>query len=145
MKNIIFAFLVPFFAFSQNNKLDQKYGFEKYVFGTSPKEYSNLVLEIDEGAVQLYSYGQSFTRFENVTFEDVYITFNKDKLSTISFKTKNATGSKMLQNLKQIYGEPKKSLINKGDYEWLGVKVKLLYEPISTTDALITFYCRNIK
>lgn len=145
MKKIIFALLIPFFAASQNAKLDEKYGFEQYIFGTSPREYNNLVLEIDDGSVKLYSASQSFTKFEGVKFEDLNMTFNGNKLSAISFKTKSSTGLKFFKKLKEMYGEPKKYALQKEDYEWLGAEVMLLYEHISPTDAQITYYCRNIK
>jgi hypothetical protein len=145
MKKIILAILIPFFGSSQNNKLDEKNGFEWYVFGSSPRDYNNLNLEIDDGEVKLYTCSQNFSKFEGVKFDDINISFSKDKLSTISFKTKSSTGLKFLQKLKEMYGEPKASTIKKGDYEWLSNKVKLLYEHTSPTDAQITFYCRNLK
>lgn len=145
MKKILFLFLVPVFYFAQPSKLDEKNGFKTYVFGSSPKEFTNLVLEIDEGSTKLYSLNQSNINHDGAEFEYIRITFCKDKLSAISLQTKNSTGQKFLTSLKENYGEPAKSNTVKQNYEWLSNKCQLVYEKNArSNDATISFYAKTI-
>ncbi|MBA3680708.1 MAG: hypothetical protein H0W73_06025 [Bacteroidetes bacterium] len=145
MKKILFLSLLPFFCLAQTNKLDQKNGFKTYIFGASPKEFTNLVLEIDEGNTKLYSLGQSNINLDGAEFEYIRITFCKDKLSAISLQTKNSTGQKFLSSLKENYGEPGKSNKQKENYEWLSSKCQLVYEKNArSNDATISFYAKTI-
>lgn len=145
MKKLLFLILVPFFCAAQSNKLDEKNGFKTYVFGSSPKKFSNLVLEIDEGNAKLYSLNQSNINHDGAEFEYIRITFCKDMLSAISLQTKNATGQKFLASLKENYGEPGKSNKQKESYEWLSNKCQLLYEKnAGSNDATISFYAKTI-
>jgi hypothetical protein len=139
-KILICLLLIPFLVSAQNTKTNEKNGFENYIFGTSPGDYKDLVLEIDEGDTKLYT-SQNPVQVNGVEFEQVNVTFCKNKLSSVTLKTKNATGTKFLQTLKETYGEPGKSNSAKGNYEWLDQKLHLLYEKLGTTaDASISIY-----
>lgn len=144
MKKLLVLLLLPFFGIAQNNKLQGKSGFENYIFGTTPAEYKNLTLEIDEGNTKLYS-ASTKVNMTGVEVADMNITFVKNQLSTICLKTKNSTGQKLLQNLKENYGEPNKSGSLKGSYEWIGDKLHLIYEPVKNgTDATASFYSKEM-
>jgi len=145
MKNILLLTIFPFFCLAQGNKLDEKNGFKTYLFGSSPKEYKNLILEIDEGNTKLYTLDQSNINHDGVEFEYIRVTFCKDKLSAISLQTKNSTGQKFLANLKEGYGEPGKANKVKENYEWLSTKCQLVYEKNArSNDATISFYAKTI-
>jgi hypothetical protein len=145
MKKIILLILVSFLAKAQNSKLDDKNGFDNYKFGTAPGEYKNLALEIDEGNVKLFSLEKCSIKLNDVEFQNVNITFVKNKLSAISLRSKNSGGIKLLQVLKENYGEPNKSNAAKGSYEWLSAKVELLYEKQgSSKEATISFSSKDI-
>ena len=125
--------------------LYEKNGFKTYVFGSSPNQYNNLVLEIDEGNTKLYSLDQSNINHDGAEFEYIRVTFCKDKLSAISLQTKNSTGQKFLTSLKENYGEPVKSNKQKENYEWLSSKCQLVYEKNArSNDATISFYAKTI-
>ncbi len=142
MKKIVLLFLIPFLGSAQTNKLDEKNGFETYTFGSSPGQYKNLTLEIEEGYTKLYTVEQP--NIKGAEFEYVRVTFFKDKLSAITLQTKSATGSKLLQNLKENYGEPVKLNKPKENYEWVSSKYRLLYEPnASSGDATVSFYTKT--
>jgi len=144
MKNIIFLLFIPFISLSQTTKLDETTGFKTYIFGSSANEYKNLILEIDEGITKLYSLDQSPGKPENAELEYLRVTFCKDKLSAISLQTKNASGPKFLQGLKDTYGEPNINSL-KGNYEWRSDKYQLIYENIgSSNDAIVSFYTKKI-
>ncbi|MGZ3918914.1 MAG: hypothetical protein ACXVC7_01410 [Bacteroidia bacterium] len=81
MNKLLFLLIVPFVGLSQGNKILGKAGFENYVFGTSPAEYKNLTLEIDEGNTKLYSAAPTI-QVQGVEVSDVNITFLKNQLST---------------------------------------------------------------
>ncbi len=145
MKKVLLFLLIPFIYSAQTSKLDEKNGFKTYVFGSSPKEFSNLVLEIDEGNTKLYSLDQSNINHDGAEFEYIRVTFCKDKLSAISLQTKNSTGKKFLASLKENYGEPVKSNNQKESYEWLSNKCQLVYEKnAKSNDATISFYAKTI-
>ncbi len=144
MKKIILLLLISFSCISQN-KLDDKNGFDTYIFGSPPNEYKNLSLEIDEGNVKLYTLTPCAIKMSEIEFQNVNITFIKNKLSAISLQSKNTTGIKLLQILKETYGEPTKSNPTKGNYEWLSAKVELLYEKHpSAKEATISFSSKEI-
>ncbi|MCE3226817.1 MAG: hypothetical protein K0S32_1368 [Bacteroidetes bacterium] len=143
MKKLLFILLLPFCCVSQTSKLDEKNGFGNYTFGTAPAAYKNLVLELDEGNTKLYTSPKTAITVEGVEVDNVNVTFVKDKLSSIVFNTKNSTGGKLLQTLKQLYGEPKVNSA-KGIYEWVSSKVQLLYEAgRSSADAAVSIYSRD--
>jgi len=145
MRTILILTLFPFFCLAQGNKLNDKNGFKNYVFGTSPKDYQNLVLEIDEGNTKLYSIDQSTITHDGAEFEYLRVTFCKDKLSAISLQTKNSTGQKFLEILKENYGEPGKANKQKENYEWLSNKCQLIFEKNAcSNDATISFYAKTI-
>ncbi|MBL7921444.1 MAG: hypothetical protein JNJ40_14090 [Bacteroidia bacterium] len=145
MKNVLFLLLIPLIYSAQISKLDEKNGFKTYVFGSSPKKFSNLLLEIDEGNTKLYSLDQSNINHDGAEFEYIRITFCKDMLSAISLQTKNATAQKFLASLIENYGEPDKSNKQKEYYEWLSKKCQLVYEKNAmSNDATISFYAKTI-
>jgi hypothetical protein len=144
MKKLLIILLLPFFVRSQNSKMQGKAGFENYVFGTAPTEYKNLTLEIDEGGTKLYS-ATPTTQLPGVQVSDLNITFLKNQLSTVSLRTKNSTGQKLLQTLKENYGEPSKQSAAKGTYEWVGDKLHLVYElNKNSSDATASFYSKEV-
>ncbi|MEO6304530.1 MAG: hypothetical protein ABIP51_15325 [Bacteroidia bacterium] len=144
MKNIILLFFIPFLGLAQPNKLDEKNGFETYVFGSTPAQYKNLTLEIEDGNTKLYSLNQSNIALQGAEFEYLRITFYNNKLSAITLQTKNATGQKFLQSLKESYGEPVKLTKPKENYEWVSNKYRLLYEANAAhNDATVSFYAKT--
>ena len=145
MKKIILFTLISFSGISQNNKLDTKNGFDAFIFGSTPGEYKNLALEIDEGNVKLFSAPKYPLKISEIEFQNINITFVKNKLSCISMQSKNSNGTKLLQVLKETYGEPNKSVPSKGSYEWLSTKVELVYEKsLSSSEATISFSSKEI-
>jgi len=143
MKSLLLILLCPLFSLSQTVKQNSKNGFGNYVFGTSPSEYKNLSLEIDEENTKLYS-GQ--ITIEGVEFSEVNVTFNKNKLSVISVRTKNSTGNKFFQTLKETYGQPRPSSKIPGNFEWSSEKVYVVYEKNKNgNDAIVSIYSREVK
>jgi hypothetical protein len=141
MKTLIIMLALPLIGFLASERLDEDNGFGTYKFGSAPSQYSDLTLEIDEGKTQLYSSVDNYVIVKNTKIEHVRVTFCQNKLSAIAIKTKQKTGTNLLEHLIEKYGAPKKV---KEDYEWLGKKVQLVYEPIDGFDAEITFYSRDI-
>ena len=141
MKTIILLLALPLMAFFVSDKLDADNGFGAYKFGTSPSEYSDLNLEIDEGKTQLYSSIDNFINVKGTKVNSIQVTFCRNMLSAISLTTDKKTGTNLLDYLIEKYGAPKKV---KENYEWMGKKVQLLYEPIDSFDAKVSFYSREI-
>ncbi|MBL7934541.1 MAG: hypothetical protein JNM51_01880 [Bacteroidia bacterium] len=143
MKLLIPVMLLSFFNFFNDN-LDKCNGFEKYKFGTSEKLYKNLTLEIEEEDIQLYTVNSNNLNIINeVQFEYIRVTFNKNKLSAIALSTKDKTGSTFFKYLKNNYGNPIKI---KNTYEWLGKNVRIVYEPYKKSeDGIIDFYSREAR
>ncbi len=144
MKKIILLIIFPFIGFTQNNTLEGQNGFKNYIFGISPNELKNLTLEIDEDNTKLYSLPEDNIKIDDVEFEYIRVTFSKNKLSTISIQTKNATGSKFLQVLKENYGEPKLNVAKKSS-EWISSDMLVIFEKNNSgKDASISFYSKKI-
>ena len=141
MKNIFLCLLFPLISLSQTNtKLYSAKGFKNYVFGSSPESYKNLTLEIEEGNTKLYSLNEPGLVIDGVELEYLRVTFTKNKLSDISIQSKNSTGTRLLQNLRENYGEPTRVAKSKKTYEWLNDKLQLLYECNMTgSDATVSF------
>ncbi|MGZ3903414.1 MAG: hypothetical protein ACXVC6_06960 [Bacteroidia bacterium] len=141
MKTLILAVAIPFLAFIATSKLDEDNGFGNYKFGTSPAQYNDLMIELDEGRTKLYSSTEVSIPVKDVKAANIRVTFCRNQLSSICIKSKNGTGINFLQYLTEKYGTPQKV---KGNYEWLSKKVQLLYEPIDNKDGAVTFYSREI-
>ncbi len=143
MKTLVVLFIL-FVGYSPfNNNLDESNGFENFKFGSSQANYKNLTVEIDEGNIKLFSVAPEEIKIQGIEFENVRLTFIKNKLSAIALTTKNSTGKAFLDLLKSKYGIPKTF---KQNYEWSGKKVLLIYESYDTgTDAVINFYSTNEK
>lgn len=139
MKNLIILLLFPMLGITQNFKFEKNNGFKQFVFGTSPAEYKNLTLEIDEGNLKLYSLNQA-GKIDGIEFEYIHLTFCKNKLSAISLKTKNLTGEKLLRSLIEENGAPTKSLPQNDKYEWANKKVQLLFDSSNGKDAAMDLY-----
>lgn len=143
MKALVVLFIL-FVGYSPfNNNLDESNGFENFKFGSSQANYKNLSIEIDEGNIKLFSVSPNEINIKGIEFENVRLTFIKNKLNAIALTTKNSTGKAFLDLLKSKYGAPK---TYKQNCEWSGKKVLLIYEPYdSRTDAVINFYNTNEK
>lgn len=141
MKTLILAIAIPLLGFVATSKLDEDNGFGNYKFGTSPAQYKDLMIELDEGKTQLYSATDNYVPVKDVKAANIRITFCKNQLAAICIKSKQGTGVNFLQHLTEKYGAPKKV---KDNYEWLSQKVQLLYEPIEGKDGAVTFYSRAI-
>jgi hypothetical protein len=141
MKNILLCILFPLLGLSQtNSKLLAAKGFKNYLFGTSPNDYQNLVLEIEEGNTKLYSLNEPGLVIDGVEVEYLRVTFTKNKLSDISIQSRNSTGKKLLQNLRENYGEPTRVNKLKKSYEWKNEKLQLLFESnVAGSDATVSF------
>lgn len=145
MKKIIIIVLFPFLGLGQDNKENIDNGFKNYVFGTSPNEFKNLTLEIEEGTTKLYSVSPPI-KIDGVEFEYLRCTFYKEKLSVISLQTKNSGGKLFLQILKAIYGDPNKPSKQAGYYEWVTNKTQLVFATDnSEKEATIDFYYKEIS
>ena len=125
---------------TQADNLDYENGFGTFKFGDAPQVHKNLNLEIDEGATKLYTAHQNAIIINGIEFENIRVTFCKNKLSVISLETKRWTGVKFLAYLQQSYGTPK---MVKKEYEWMGKKVHLVYEPSGDKDGIISFYSKE--
>jgi hypothetical protein len=141
MKNILLCILFPLLGLSQTNtKLHAAKGFKNYLFGTSPNDYKNLVLEIEEGHTKLYTLNEPGLVIDGVEVEYLRVTFTRNKLSDISIQSRNSTGKKLLQNLRENYGEPTRVNKLKKSYEWKNEKLQLLYESnVAGSDATVSF------
>jgi hypothetical protein len=139
MRKLLLVILFPLLAVSQNTKLDQKNGFDQFKFGSSPSEYKNLAIEIDEGDSKLYSVAGSSIVIDGIEYDYIRITFTKNKLSAISMRTKNSTGNTLLTNLKSSYGEPK-FVAKAKHYEWKGNTIQLVYAGVQNNDGVFDFY-----
>lgn len=137
---IAIALLPPVAWISQADNLDNDNGFGCYKFGDPPQAHKNLNLEIDEGVTKLYSASQNAITINGIEFENIRLTFCKNKLFVISLETKRLTGMKFLSYLKESYGTPK---ITRKDFEWMGKKVYLVYEPSGEKDGIVSFYSRE--
>lgn len=140
---LISIFLVLFFFGSNvtNEDLDKANGFEKFVFGTSPANYQNLTLEIDEGNTKLYSV-DAIPQINGAQLHYVRLTFCRNQLSAISIATKNSSASQFLHYLLDNFGPP---ATVKGNSEWASKNVHLIYEPgNSKKDAVISYYSNVI-
>jgi hypothetical protein len=141
MKTLFLFLALPLMAFFVSDKLDEDNGFGAYKFGTPPSQYSDLNLEIDEGKTKLYSSVDNYIPVKGTKITSVQITFCRNMLSAISMVTDKKTGNNLLGYLINKYGTPQKV---KGNYEWMGKKVQLLYEPIDDFDAKVSFFSREI-
>ena len=136
----ISLFQLSFNQLGQGNKFNESKGFKDYIFGTSPDNYKNLTLEIAEGNTKLYSLDQTTITIDGVDMNYIRLTFTKNKLSNISLQSKNSGGEKLLQQLKETYGEPTRISPTKKSYEWLSDKLHLLYEKdTGGTNATVSF------
>ena len=137
MKALLFLLLCPFLISHYENKnLDNVNGFEKFKFGTSPGEYQNISLELDEGETKLYDVS-TLPTINDTELNYIRLTFTRNKLSAISVATKNGGGTRLMEYLKGLYGSP---FQKKNNFEWLGKSVQLIYEPLSNKDATIFMY-----
>lgn len=143
MKTLVLLFVL-FVGYSPiSNKPDEINGFENFKFGTPKENYKNLSIEIDEGNVKLFSVAPEEIKIQGIEFDNVRLTFIKNKLNAIVLTTKNSTGKVFLELLKTKYGTPKTF---KGNCEWSGKKVLLIYESYDTgNDAVINFYSTDEK
>lgn len=134
MKLLFLAVMLSFSGMAQ-----QKFG--DFTFGSSPSEYKNLDLEIDEGDTKLYS---SSSKVEGLELADLNITFTKNKLSGIALRTKNAGGEKLLKTLKDTYGEP--VIKSASRMEWKNAKLQIFFEKDKTgKDASASIYTLEKK
>jgi hypothetical protein len=143
MYKLAILLLFPFFSPSQNQKLDAVNGYSYFKFGSSPKDYKDLIVEIDEGNTRLYSLDKPIINIDGIEFEYVHLTFLNNKLATISMQAKNLSAHKMLQFLKETYGDPKINPKNKA-CEWKGASVDLMFNNTKNV-AVIDFYSKKIK
>lgn len=150
MKKKVLSIILLLISFlnvnAQNSKLDAKNGFDSFIFGTAPNSYTCLTLEIEEGNTKLYNSSTRQTSAKDLEFEDLSLTFNKNRLSVITIRTTGQWAETFMKKFKEMYGEPTKSNKPKGTFEWLGSKVQLVYElNAKNNSAVITFYSKIIK
>lgn len=140
MNKFLLLFLFPFCFYAQSNKLDQQNGFNIYIFETPPSNYRDLMIEIDEGDLKLYSLDKSPIVIAGVEFDYLRITFFKNKMSAIAMQTRGGYGPRFLQALRETYGAPVKKP-NKEIYEWVSPRLHLIYEAApGGKDGTISFY-----
>jgi hypothetical protein len=117
-----------------------KAGFDKFIFGSSPSDYKDIRLEIDEGNTKLYT-SKTHPSVSGVDFDAVNLTFNSNKLTSVAVKTINGTGNNFLKALKDSYGAPAKSNPSTGVYEWKNNQINLIFQKNSNSqDASVSFY-----
>lgn len=143
MKIFFSLLILSLIGFGQSiGKLDENNGFMQYKFGTAPENYKELSIEIQEGDTKLFS-ASNTSQLNGIEFEYTRVTFFKDKLYDVTLKSKNAGATKLLQNLIESYGKP---LLVKGNYEWQGKKVLLVYQKFKgENDAVISFTSKDIS
>ncbi|MBA3664619.1 MAG: hypothetical protein H0W61_10470 [Bacteroidetes bacterium] len=123
--------------------MDASKGYNIFKFGSSPKEFKDLSLEIDEGNTKLYSLDKPSIIIEGIDYDFVRLTFLNNKLATISLQTKNLSAHKLLQVLKEEYGSPKINPKTKA-CEWKGNLVEVIFTS-SKNIAVVDFYGKKVK
>ena len=143
MKVFISFLFLSLVGYGQNiAKLDESNGLKNYIFGTSPESYKALSIEIHEGDTKLFTCTSNTLQIASVEFEYVRVTFFKNKLYDLTLRSKNSTATKLLQSLIESYGKP---VLVKGNYEWQGKKVLLVYQKFKgENDAVISFSSKEI-
>jgi hypothetical protein len=135
---LIFLFL--FAGLESIAQTSGKAGFDKFIFGSSPSDYKDIKLEIDEGNTKLYI-SKSRPAVSGVDFDEIQLTFNSNRLTSVTVKTLNGTGGNFLKALKNSYGTPAKSNPSRGVYEWKDDKISLIFQKnADSQDASVSFY-----
>jgi hypothetical protein len=134
------VFLILFTGLESVAQTSEKAGFDKFIFGSSPSDYKDLRLEIDEGNTKLYT-SKTPPSVSGVDFDAVNLTFNSNRLTSVAVKTIHGTGNNFLNALKSSYGTPVKSNPSTGVYEWKNDKVNLIFQKNAhSQDASVSFY-----
>ena len=69
------------FAQTGNEQLN---GFKEFIFGTTHEKCKNLVLELVDGGIELYSLNTDNLKIDGSSVGYIRLTFNKRKLIVIS-------------------------------------------------------------
>ncbi|MGZ4099134.1 MAG: hypothetical protein ACXVNM_09655, partial [Bacteroidia bacterium] len=77
-----FILLLTVSCYSQNLKLDAANGYNAFKFGSSPKDFKDLTLEIDDGNTKLYTLERPVINIDGIVFDYVRLTFLNNKLCT---------------------------------------------------------------
>ncbi|PIF62663.1 hypothetical protein [Flavobacterium sp. 11] len=151
MKSLLVGTILLFsiISFGQNlNDLDAKNGFRNDIFGTPVESFSTLaVLEKSKDGYNVY-YKKTDENFSlgDVEISDVYYSFYKGKLESISFSTKGYANSKgILDILKSNYGSGYQSNKYMEKYYWLGKTIVLSYTENSTSRDAKVYISTNVN
>lgn len=152
MKKILL--LLAFLCFgvsliAQNVKaLDAKNGFRDFKFGDDISTFKDLVLveESNDGITKFFHISGDKLAIGSSELEVLVYGFYKDKLFSVSIRTKGLTNSRgVLMALQELYGKGVKENRFMEKYMWFGSKVYAVYDENSiTNDASIMFISRPI-
>lgn len=143
MKTLLLSILIPFALYFNNTQLDKCNGIDHFVFGSSKEKFKNLNLELEHGNAQLYTIDSKALNIAGVQIDELRISFIKNKLSAVSFTTKNVSGASTLKYLKGTYGNPIK---NKNQFEWSGKNVLITCAIYNNhKEAVVDFYSKIIR
>jgi len=139
MGELFFFLTLSLSSFVQTGN-EQLNGFKEFTFGTTHEKYRNLVLELVDGDIELYTLNTDNLKIDGISFSYFRLTFNKRKLSVISIHTKNNGGSAFLKLLTKTYGEIKLAKSKKNS-QWKNLKMTLIYESSKNgKEAIVSFY-----
>ena len=139
---ILIAFFIQCYSFAQTvDKLDEKYGFKIFKFGTSPDNYVGK-LKKDSASlfnrlnVTVFSYiGNDMEYLYNVKTESIDLTFYKNKLMGIQIEFDQTFSendyNNILKNLQELFGDGFNCPTDDTDFskatgrKWIGKKVDM--------------------
>lgn len=150
MKHLLLgALLFSIMSFSQNVKdLDTKNGFRNDIFGTPVESYNTLVVleKSKDGYSVFYKKSDEILTLGNIEISDVYYSFYKGKLESISFSSKGYINSKgILDILKANYGVGSKPNQYIEKYYWFGKTVVMSYAENSINHDAKVYISTNVN
>ena len=120
--------------FGQNvGALDDKYGFRDAIFEKPKTSFKNLVAV--DGEKYFYKSTTENLTLGKYKLQAVYYHFYRGQLEGIAIQTEGSTNSRgILKILQLAYGDGDQENEYIKKYEWLGEKVKMIYDQNSITD-----------
>src|SRR3954462_8806891 len=81
-------------------------GYGQFKFGTSPQEYKNLDIEIEEGNLKVFTVNDNSVHIDGVEILYTRVTFNRNKLAAVYITTGGKTGPKIYEYMVNQFGKP---------------------------------------
>lgn len=146
-------------TYSQSmNKVDEKYGLNKFKLESSITLYKNNLKQINyDGEVKFYNYtGTDIKTIFNYKVKEIILGYFESKLYYVAFKFYNNdelfNSSFFYENLKDLYGKGKLEVSYKtGDYEydwgyyWQGKKTYLRFDKSKSGDITLWLISETMK